>query len=101
MTHCQSDPDAHEIFLWHFQQYADHAGREALLDAAAAEDDPQELIREYRFHGLLNLFTASFRDSSDAIPGFLPAARRAMRCSNSRDRGNTREVRQPESTAAE
>jgi hypothetical protein len=81
MTHYPSDPAANAIFRWHFQRYADHAGREALLDAAAAEDDPQALIRfaRYRFHDLLNRFTASFFDSSDAIPGFLPAARRAMR----------------------
>jgi hypothetical protein len=99
MTHCQSDPDANEIFGWHFARYVAAAGRLTLLDAAAAEDDPQALIRfaQYRFHDLLNRFTASFLDSDYAIPGFLPAAQRAMRRSNS----STHEVEQPESTAAE
>jgi hypothetical protein len=93
MTHCQSDPDANEAFASHFALSAERAGREALLDAAAAEDGPQEQIRfaRYRFHDLLNRFTASFFDSGYAIPGFLPGARRAMR------RSNTREANQPES----
>jgi hypothetical protein len=68
MTHCQSDPDANEAFASHFPRHAAAAGREALLD-----------------------------NSGYAIPGFLPAARRAMRRSNS----NTHEAEQPESTAAE
>jgi hypothetical protein len=77
-------------------------GTRGLLDAAAAGDDPQALIRfaQYRFQNLLNHFSASFFDSGYAIAGSLPAARRAMRRSNS-DQGNTREVAQPESTAAE
>ena len=99
MTHRQSDPDANEIFRRHFARYVAAAGRLTLFDAAAAEDDPQALIRfaQYGFQDLLNRFTASFLDSDCAIPGFLPAARRAMRRSNS----NTHEAGQPESTAAE
>jgi hypothetical protein len=99
MTHCQSDPDANEISRSHFARYVAAAGRLTLLDAAAAEDDPQALIRfaQYRFHDLRNRFTAGFLDSDYAIPGFLPAARRAMRRSNS----STHEAEQPESTAAE
>jgi hypothetical protein len=51
MTPCQSDPDANEAFASHFARYAERAGREALVDAAEAEDDPQELIRfaKYQF----------------------------------------------------
>lgn len=81
MTHYQSDPEAREIFAWHFRRYAEHAGRQALIDAGATEHDPHELIRfaKHRFDDNLNRFTASFRDSRDGIPGFLPAARRAMR----------------------
>jgi hypothetical protein len=97
MTHCQSDPDSNAIFRWHFQRYAAAAGRQSLLIAAETETSPQELVRfaQYRFHDLLNRFTASFFDCCYATPGFLLAARRAMR------RSNTREAGQPESTAAE
>jgi hypothetical protein len=97
MTLCQSDPDANKAFASHFHRYAAAARRQSLLDAAATEDDPQERIRfaKYRFSDLLNRFSASFFDSGSAIPGFLPAARRAMRRSNAREAG------QPESTAAE
>lgn len=79
MTHCQSDPDANEIFRWHFARYAAAAGRLTLLDAAAAEDDPQALIRfaQYRFHDLLNRFTASFLDSDYAIPAGCSASHAA------------------------
>ena len=89
MPHCQTNPDVNEIFRWHLRQYAERADRQALCAAAAAEDDPQALIRfaEYRFHDLLNRFTASFHDCSDAIPGFLPAARQAMRRSNTGEGG--------------
>ena len=64
MTHCQFDPDFNEIFRWHFRQYAAAAGRQSLLVAAETETSPQELIRfaQYRFHDLLNRFTASFFD---------------------------------------
>jgi hypothetical protein len=79
MTHSQSNPDANEIFRWHFRHYAPRAGREALFAESEAENDPEELTRfaRYRFSDLLIRFTASFFDSGYAIPGFLPAARRA------------------------
>jgi hypothetical protein len=87
MTHCQSDPDSNAIFRWHFQRYA-AARRQSRFDATETETRPGELIAfaKHRFDGLITLFAASFFDSSDAIQGFLPTARRAMR---------------PESTAAE
>ena len=68
MTHCQSDPDANEIFRWHFRHYAPRAGREALFAESEAENDPQELTRfaRYRFSDLLIRFTASF--STAATP---------------------------------
>jgi len=94
MPQCQSNPDVNAIFRWCGQRYAERAGSQALLAAGEAEDDPQALIRfvQDRFHDLTNRFTVSFFDSGSAIPGFLPAARRAMRRSN---------ARQPESPTAE
>jgi hypothetical protein len=68
-------------FKWHFRRFAEHAGRQAIIDASETQTDPHELIRfaKYRFDDLLNLFTASFCDSSDGIPSFLPTALRAVR----------------------
>jgi len=76
-----TDPDANEIFRWHFAQYAAAAGRQSLLAGAETESSPRELLQfaEARFRSLIHGFEASFFDCCYAIPGFLPAAQRAMR----------------------
>jgi hypothetical protein len=85
MTHCQSDPDFNAIFRWHFSRYAAAAGRQSFLAASETETNPGELLQfaEARFRSLIRGFEASFLDCCYVIPGFLPAARRAMRRGNS------------------
>jgi hypothetical protein len=81
MIDCQSNPDVRKIFAWHVKRYAESAARQSLIAAGEVESsDPSALIAfaRYRFDDVLNRFTASFLDSADGIPGFLPAARRAM-----------------------
>jgi hypothetical protein len=111
MSHRPSGSDAAGAFAWHFARYVCEAGRQSLVAAAQTETDPLELLRfaEDRFRDLMHGFAESFFDSADVIPGFLPAAMRAMgkrksvrpRCSARRDDGVVDDISSEKTPRAE
>jgi hypothetical protein len=74
--------DLNRVFAHHLRLYAEHAGRQALIDASNVETDRHQLIRlaKRRYHDNLDRFSQSFPDCWRAIGHpFRAAARRSMR----------------------
>ncbi len=82
MSNLQYDSaETNEVLALPFKLFAEHAGRQAIRDAVANEDDPHGLIRlaTHRFDDNLDRFSSSFRYSWPSIgASFRAAARRRI-----------------------